>query len=203
MRFSRLVVPILFAGACHQGPLGSAPFVERLSEESQAEVDQSWSNLITPADRHDRLTLLDVMVINGLYYRGVDSLEMVSQKAVNGGLVVMRVRFDRAEPSFDEFTISYIDSSGRELRRERYTSEEVKRRADYFQHEYANAVATGGAAGSDLSSMTAEQQAGLKDCLERAEAFRQHLLRLEAATQPADAASIEDQEEVPEGDPHL
>jgi hypothetical protein len=111
-----------------QGPL-TLPVVERLEPEGQNTVDQSWLNMLSPPERLERSLLLDVLVTNYFYERGVDRLNLTSEKDVWGGRVVMTVYYDRAHPTFDNFTVAYIDAQGHERRRERYTFEEVKDRA--------------------------------------------------------------------------
>jgi hypothetical protein len=100
--------------------------VDRLDEETQQKVDDAWLNMFTPPDRLDRTLLLDVILSGQLHQYGVDYLRLVSEKHVGDGLVVMEVRYDREDPAFDEFSVSYVDNEGYEVRRERFTREEVE-----------------------------------------------------------------------------
>ncbi len=111
-----------------QGPL-ALPVVERLEPEGQNTVDQSWLNMLSPPERLNRSRLLDVLVTNYFHQRGVDRLNLTSEKDVWGGRVLMTLYYDRAHPAFDNFTIAYIDAQGHERRRERYTFQEVTDRA--------------------------------------------------------------------------
>ncbi len=126
MRKSWILLLLGMAGC--QGPL-TLPVVERLEPESQNTVDQSWLNMLSPPERLDRSLLLDVLVTNYFHQRGVDRLNLTSEKDVWGGRVIMTVYYDRAHPAFDNFTVAFIDAQGYERRRERFTFEEVKARA--------------------------------------------------------------------------
>lgn len=119
-----LVAVCLFVVGCH-GPL-TKPMVDRLDEETQQKVDDAWLNMFTPPDQLDRTLLLDVILSGQLHQYGVDYLRLISEKHVGDGLVVMEVRFDREDPAFDEFSVSYVDNEGYEVRRERFTREEVE-----------------------------------------------------------------------------
>ncbi len=120
----------LLAVGCH-GPL-TKPMVDRLDDETQAKVDDAWANMFTPADRLDRTLLLDAILSGQLHQYGVDYLRLVSEKHAGDGLVVMEVRFDREDPAFDQFSVTYVDSRGLEVRRERFTREEVEDRVDFL-----------------------------------------------------------------------
>jgi len=100
--------------------------VDRLDEETQQKVDDAWLNMFTPPERLDRTLLLDVILSGQLHQYGVDYLRLVSEKHVGDGLVVMEVRYDREDPAFDEFSVSYVDNEGYEVRRERFAREEVE-----------------------------------------------------------------------------
>lgn len=119
----------LFAVGC--GPL-TKPMVDRLDEETQQKVDDAWVNMLTPPERLDRTLLLDVILSGQLHQFGVDYLRLVSEKHIGLGLVVMEVRYDREDPAFDEFTVTYLDSEGYEVRRERFTREDVEERIDFL-----------------------------------------------------------------------
>lgn len=129
MRLS-LFALCLFAIGCH-GPL-TKPMVDRLDEETQTKVDAAWTSMFTPVDRLDRTLLFDSILSGQLHQFGVDYLRLVSEKKVGDGLVVMEVRFDLEEPSFDQFSFTYVDGDGSELRRERFTREEVEERVDFL-----------------------------------------------------------------------
>jgi hypothetical protein len=120
----------LFVVGCY-GPM-TRPMVERLPEEQQQDIDNAWVNMFSPPDRLDHTLLLDVIVTMELFQKGVDRLWMVSEKRAGAGLVVMEVRFDRDDPTFDEFTVTYVDGLGREVRRERYAREEIHKRAAFL-----------------------------------------------------------------------
>lgn len=121
-----LLILILGVLGC-EGPL-TVPVVERLEPEDQKAVDESWLNMLSPPQRLDRSLLLDTVLTNHFHQRGVDRLNLTSEKDVWGGRVIMTVYYDKAHPAFDSFTVAYIDAHGQECRRERYTFEEVKGR---------------------------------------------------------------------------
>jgi hypothetical protein len=108
------------------------PMVSRLSEEDQRRVDDSWTNMFSPPDRLDRTLLLDVLVTHQMHQLGIDRLTMVSEKSIGTHRAVMTIHFDRRSPGFDQFTIALIDEQGRELRRERYTPDEIFGRLAYL-----------------------------------------------------------------------
>ena len=115
----------------YHGPLG-IPMVERLSDDEQKQIDEGWGNMFTPAERLDRELLLDTLITYQLHHRGVDSLRLVSEKRIGENLVVMEIRFDLDDPEHDEFEISYVDSEGYELRRERFSHGEVLGLVNYL-----------------------------------------------------------------------
>ncbi len=123
-----LMLLLMSIVGCH-GPL-TKPMIDRLDEKGQAKIDEVWENMLIPPDALDRTLLLDVILSAQLYQHGVDSLRLTSEKAVGEGLVVMEIRFDREEPLFDEFSVSYVDRRGRELRRERYSRDEINEEID-------------------------------------------------------------------------
>src|SRR5262245_24678239 len=118
-----LALAISIAAGC--GPL-VVPMGIRLPPEEQRRVDSMWDNMLTPTDRCDRDTLLDVVVLDQLHSAGVDRLEMTSRKKLTDGRVVyMCVEYCRSEPSRDEFELTIKNSWGWTLRRERYSGSEV------------------------------------------------------------------------------
>ena len=110
------------------GPI-NRPIPERLSDESQKQVDDAWNAALTPVGKHDHQTWLDVLIGTYAYQIGVDQLEFRSVKRWTGGTVVMEAKFDRAKPAEDRFTVMVNDQAGKPLRTERYTREEVERTA--------------------------------------------------------------------------
>lgn len=163
----RLSVLLLIVGGC--GPL-TGPMVERLPAEAQEQVDGIWQNIFSPPGRLDRTLLLDVLISIQAHQRGVDRLDMVSEKRVGEGRVIMIIRFDREHPEFDEYTITYTDERGREVRRERYTPQEIQQR---FEFLYGRPSVTDGT--REIS----------KEDRERCRAVEARMKEIEAATQPA------------------
>lgn len=108
------------------GPM-SQPLPERLSDEAQQDIDNHWNQALTPVEKHDRETWLDVLVVTRAYQAGVDSLDFRSEKKWAGGRVVMEIHFDRAKPADDRFEITVLDHAGQVLRRERFGREEIER----------------------------------------------------------------------------
>lgn len=116
------------------GPM-TRPLPERLDDAQQQEVDDAWDRSLTPVEKHDRQTWLDVMAGARAYEHGVDSLTLRSEKKWSGGRVVMEVHFDRAKPTEDRFEVTVSDAAGNVLRRERYDRAEVDQAiADLFPH---------------------------------------------------------------------
>ncbi len=107
------------------GPM-SRPIPERLKEDDQKRLDQAWDTALTPVGKHDRQTLLDVMVGTQAYQVGVDQLQFRSVKKWSGGTVVMEIHFDREKPVEDRFTITVNDLAGKPLRAERYSRDDVE-----------------------------------------------------------------------------
>ncbi len=106
--------------------------VSRVAPDEQKAIDEAWDNLFTPPRRTDRLLLLDAVVLHQLHQSGVDRLEMISEKRVRDGRVVMRVHFDREHPERDEFTITLSDHRGRPQRRERDPRNDVDGRVQFL-----------------------------------------------------------------------
>lgn len=124
------VAMTLPATGCH-GPL-TKPMVDRLDDQTQAKVDDAWSNLFAPPDRLERTLLLDAIISAQLYQLGVDSLHMISEKRVGDGLVMMEVQYCRDFPALDEFSVTCVDHAGMEVRRERFTRADVQDRIEFL-----------------------------------------------------------------------
>lgn len=122
---------ILASAGC--GPL-SQPMVVRLPPEKQAEADSAWQNMFDPPDRLDRTLLLDVLIANQYFQIGVDRLAMTSEKDTPEGRIVMEVSYDRHEPEYDAFAVTYYGHDGRQMRREVYRREDVERRIGFLFH---------------------------------------------------------------------
>jgi hypothetical protein len=159
---------LVVSAGCH-GPL-AVPMVSRLGPEEQEQVEQSWDNMLMPADRLDRTLLLDTIIVLELHTRGVDRLRMTSEKFIDGAMVRMEVIFDRDNPDGDAFVLSVLDDDGNELRYESYSSDEITYRI------------------SELfgPKMTSDDLEGKLVVDEEAEAARMaRLEEIRAATQPA------------------
>lgn len=126
------ILALLLSQIVGCGILGAVPMVVRLDEKEQADVDSSWVNMFSPPQRLDRELLLDTLLSNQMHERGIDELRMVSRKRVGDALVVMEVEFNRLDPDFDAYTVTYINGPGMELRRERYTFDEVRKHMQFL-----------------------------------------------------------------------
>lgn len=157
------------------GPM-TQPMVQRLPEEAQHQVDDVWDNLLQPPDRLDRTTLLDALTLYQLFQVGIDRLNMTSEKDVLGGRVVMTVRFDRAHPCLDEFTVTYVNRHGREVRRERYSREEVEESLELLRQQAADSrvIIREGVESQPAPELSEIDQKKIE-----------RLAKLKAATQPA------------------
>ena len=97
------------------------PMFHRLDDEQQAAADQVWHNMLTPANRLDRQTLLDTVCVNYLYGTGIDRASYHAEKRVDHQLVTLDITFDRERPLQDEFSIAVIGGDGRVLRKETWS----------------------------------------------------------------------------------
>jgi hypothetical protein len=145
--------------------------VTRLPEEQQKEVDSAWDNMLRPPDRLDRVLLLDTILSSQLWQLGIDRLDLTSEKRYADGWIRMEVRFDREHPELDEFALTLLDKTGRQLRRERYTREEVDERFAFL------------AGGCDVMEGETPEEASRRTAFER----RKRKEEIAAATQPADS----------------
>jgi len=119
-----LAAGVLSAVGCN--PIGPKPMVDRLSDDDQRAVTESWNRALEPVNKLDRQALLDVLIYAQAYQVGVDRLSLRSEKAYAGGNVVMEVHFDRAKPAEDRFEVTVRDQAGNELRRVVYTRDDVE-----------------------------------------------------------------------------
>lgn len=126
-----LLMAVGFVALAGCGPLNT-PLPERLADDKQKEVSDVWERALSPVDGQDRQTWLDLMVGAKVYQHGVDKLELRSEKRWAGGTVVMEVRYDRAKPDDDRFTLTVLDPAGKVLRAERYNRTEVDRTVKEF-----------------------------------------------------------------------
>lgn len=153
------------------GPM-SKPMVVRLEEKDQTFVDQAWGNMLTPVDRLDRILLLDTILVRQMHQTGIDRLHFVSRKDLPGGTVRMEVFFDRQNPEADVFAVTYVDRSGRALRSEKYTREEVDGRFEFLYLPYVDrSEGIDPAECEELEARKAEREARMRE--------------IKAATQPA------------------
>lgn len=107
------------------GPM-RAPLPERLDDEQQKAVNESWDKALAPVGRFGNQALLDVLMTSCAYQYGVDKLDFRSEKSFAGGRVVMEVQFDRLEPERDLFSVTVQDRQGNVLRRENYKREQIE-----------------------------------------------------------------------------
>lgn len=159
---------VLVLAGC--GPM-TKPMVTRLPDESQKQVDSSWDNMLRPPNRLDRILLLDTILGYQLWQLGIDRLDLTSEKRYADGWIRMEVRFDREHPELDEFALTVLDKTGKQLRRERYSQEEVDER---FQFLAGVCEAREGETPEDASRRTAIERRARKE-------------EIAAATQPARA----------------
>jgi hypothetical protein len=107
------------------GPL-QAPLPARLDDEQQKAINESWDKALSPVNRFDNQSLLDILITTSAYQVGVDKLEFRSEKNFSGGVVVMEVRFERLAPERDLFTVTVQDRQGKVLRQDRYGREQIE-----------------------------------------------------------------------------
>jgi hypothetical protein len=165
-RMLTILTPLLLSGC---GPL-TAPLTLPLCPEQQKIIDESWNNMLAPADRLDRELLFDVVAAGSLYQLGVDRLHLRSEKNYNHGQVIMEIDCDRASPNTDQFTITILDERAQTIRRERYSREEIEERLKAL---YESPLA------EQKDKPESPEQAQRR--LER----EKHQQRIAAATQPA------------------
>ena len=122
----RIPLWMILVGGC--GPL-VVPMPSRLEPAEQSRIDRGWEKALTPVDGLDREAWLDLLVGVSLFEEGVDKLDFRSEKKFSKGTVVMQIRFDRAQPSADEFSLEIRSVDGKLLRREVYTRDDVMRSA--------------------------------------------------------------------------
>jgi hypothetical protein len=177
------------------------PMSLRLSDEDQQKIDAVWNNMLTPVNRVEHETLLDVTVSNWLYQWGVDRLHFVSEKYLPSGKVVMEIDCDRANPAADQFTITVLNDRGQTIRRERYSRAEVDESAKMLWNASKEARGPAFALKSEVSveitigSATqpanpptpgpTTQPAETPEEKQFREARERRLKAMEAATQPA------------------
>ncbi len=155
------IVLVLLAGvmlpSC-TGPL-IQPMVVRLDNEKQARVDAVWDTLVKSKEGDTRRVMLDVIAVGQLIQVGVDRANYRAEKQVAGGVVVMEVFYDRAQPTVDRFVVELYDGDWQLKRRESYTRDEVEN-AVQWMHRY-NALKQGDVphvSDEDRAWMTAQEQ---------------------------------------------
>ena len=124
LSISAITATIFVIAGCN--PIGPKPMADRLSEEDQKAINESWEKVLQPPDKLDRQAFLDLLVYAQAYQVGVDRLTYRSEKSYSGGTVVMEIHFDRAKPAEDRFEVTVRDKSGKELRHLVYTRQEVE-----------------------------------------------------------------------------
>jgi len=111
------------------GPM-AAPITPRLDEKEQAQVDQIWTNILTPPNRLDHDMLIDVLLMYPVYQVGVDKLHMTAEQKIAGGTALIEVNCFRATLEKDTFSVTLIDANGVARRRESYTRKEIEARME-------------------------------------------------------------------------
>ena len=124
-RIVTLVCCAVFALLSGCGPLQS-PMPPRLDDEDQKSINESWEKVLTPVDRYDDQSLLDIFTGTQAYEVGVDKLDFRSEKSFSGGVVVMEVHFDRLTPEKDRFDVKILNREGGVLRQASYTRKQVE-----------------------------------------------------------------------------
>jgi|SRR5579859_356323 len=161
------------------------PLTTRMTPEDQQQIDAMWDNMLTPASRVSRETVLDTMLANWLYENGVDRLHLVSEKYLSHGKVVMEADCDRGSPETDQFTTTVLDDRGRTVRRERYLRAEIEARAQALWDFDPNSI--GGITHRETGSTEPATQPSSADQgkLEHQLQRERRLKAVQAATQPA------------------
>lgn len=108
------------------------PIPERLSDERQVKLTQSWDQMVSRGEEVDWTTLADVVMLHRLWHVGVDELEFRSVKYVPSGQVVMETHFNRSKPDEDVFTVSYVDARGQTYRSTSYSADEMRKLASIY-----------------------------------------------------------------------
>ena len=80
----RLTLIAIFAllflfGGVGCGPIGPMPIPDRLSDDDQKKMTESWEKALQPADRLDRQAILDALICTQAYQMGVDRLHFRSE----------------------------------------------------------------------------------------------------------------------------
>ncbi len=118
-----LFLAIMVSGC---GPM-HMPMPPRLDAGGQAALDDAWNRATRELHRLDHQQLLDALMNSHAYQVGVDRFSLRSEKHCEAGLVVMEIRFDRADLSSDCFMFTLYDKGGAIVRHERYTRDDVER----------------------------------------------------------------------------
>jgi hypothetical protein len=137
----------LATGLSGCGPM-QLPMPVRLDADGQKAIDESWDKVLSPVDRLDHESLLDLFLCTQAYQTGVDKLVFRSEKKVAVGLVVMEIVYDRLKPDEDRFEMKVYDPKQHLLRHEVYGRKQVEDayRALFVEYEQLRqAVDAGGA----------------------------------------------------------
>jgi hypothetical protein len=112
----------LALAGCHP----RSPLPPRTDAGTQKLIDDAWDKAMTPPDKLARAELLDVLVGTQAYLHGVDVFALRAEKRFAGGRAVMEIAFDRSQPDDDRFEVTVLDDTGKRLRHERFTLDEVE-----------------------------------------------------------------------------
>lgn len=124
LSISAISAAIFAIAGCN--PIGPKPMADRLSDEDQKSINESWEKVLQPPDKLDRQAFLDLLVYAQAYQVGVDHLTYRSEKVYSSGTVVMEIHFDRSRPTEDRFEVTVRDKAGKELRHLVYNRQEVE-----------------------------------------------------------------------------
>ncbi len=119
------VVLACFSGC---GPMrGPSPLPERLDEQGQKSIDESWNQALSPVTHLDHKALLDGLLVTQAYQFGVDKMLFRSEKKFAGGTVVMELEFDRQKPEQDRLEVNIFDANQVRVRQEKYKRDEIEK----------------------------------------------------------------------------
>lgn len=105
--------------------LGCGPIPPRLNPEAQKSIDEGWNRALTPHDLLSHQELLDMLIGMQVYHVGIDTLTFRAEKRFSGGMVLMEAAYDKNRPDDDRFVVTVLDQSGKVLRSDRYSRQEI------------------------------------------------------------------------------
>ena len=108
----------------------AVPLPQRLTDVERASITDEWVRVLDAPRPVGRQALLDLLLLQCVYYFGMDRIDYRAEKDLASGRLVIEVHADAAHRDADSLTLTRSGPDGSVVRVERWTRAEVERTSD-------------------------------------------------------------------------